>query len=148
MPRTQIRSLVACMFSAVTLFGCAATPKATWTNKGPVEIATERGRIACYTDANIIDGERMEGSLCASAASGFLSDGEPEVYFSPWNRRFLQVPISQATTGVTAPYENKTVFLQCTPLASTDSKVEAARDCKVTINNQLLVSAKITYPPK
>jgi hypothetical protein len=90
----------------------------------------------------------MEGSICASAASGFLGDGEPEVYFSPWNRRFLQVPISQATTGVTVPYENKTVFLQCTPLASTDSKVEAARDCKVTINNQLLVNAKITYPPK
>ena len=148
MSRTQIRSLAACTLAAATLLGCAATPKATWTNKGPVEIATERGRIACYTDANIIDGERMEGSLCATAASGFFSDGEPEIYFGPWNQRFMQVPVSQTTAGVTVPYKDKTVFLQCKPLASTDSKVEASRDCKVTINNQLLVSAKVTYPSK
>ncbi|MGE8179284.1 hypothetical protein [Pseudomonas fluorescens] len=143
MPIKKKLHFLASMIAVATLAGCVTPP--TWTNRGPIELATEKGRIACYTDANIIDGERMEGTLCATAESGFFGGGEPEIYFGPWNRKFIKEPVSKTTVGITQDYQGKKVFLQCEPVLGSDKKVEIERKCKVTINDQLLVSANVTY---
>lgn len=129
--------------ASVTLAGCVTAP--TWLNKGPAEIVTGKGLISCYTDANIIDGERMEGTICATPESGFFGGGEPEIYFGPWNRKFMKEPVSKTTAGVQREYEGKKVFLQCDPVLARDNKTEIGRACKVKINDQQLVSANVVF---
>lgn len=99
----------------------------------------------CYTDANIIDGERVEGTICATQESGFFGGGEPEVYFGPWNRKFMKEYASATTAGVAQDWNGKKVFLQCAPTLAIDNKTVEKRFCKVTVNDQLLVSATVKY---
>lgn len=141
--RDQSVSILAFALATVTLAGCVAAP--TWINRGPTDLVTGSGLISCYTDANIIDGERMEGTICATPESGFFGGGEPEIYFGPWNRKFMKEPASTTTAGITRDYQGKKVFLQCNPVLSTDEKTEIGRDCKVTINGQLIVSANVIF---
>ncbi|MBK5535293.1 hypothetical protein JFT91_22350 [Pseudomonas sp. TH08] len=141
--RIQPISLVAAALAAVTLSGCVTAP--TWTNRGPSTIVTAKGMISCYEDANIIDGERMQGTICATPESGFFGGGEPEIYFGPWNRKFMKEPASTTTAGVTRDYQGKTVFLQCDPVLAPGTKTETGRACKVTVNGQLLVTANVEF---
>jgi hypothetical protein len=129
-----------------TLSGCVSAP--TWVNKGPVELTTSSGRITCYTDANIIDGERMEGTLCASNESKFFGGGEPVIKFGPWNRRFISALASETTNGITRDYNGKQVLLKCAPIKASDQQKEMGRDCVVTINKQRIISAKIIFGPQ
>ncbi|MHB2138332.1 hypothetical protein ACX64L_10330 [Pseudomonas monsensis] len=141
--RIQQISLVAAALAAVTLSGCVTAP--TWTNRGPSTIVTAKGMISCYEDANIIDGERMQGTICATPESGFFGGGEPEIYFGPWNRKFMKEPASTTTAGVTRDYQGKKVFLQCDPVLAPGTKTETGRACKVTVNGQLLVTANVEF---
>ncbi|WP_139835876.1 hypothetical protein [Pseudomonas sp. R16(2017)] len=143
MLRVKSISLLASALATVALAGCVAAP--TWVNRGPTDLVTGKGLISCYTDANIIDGERMEGTICATPESGFFGGGEPEIYFGPWNRKFMKEPASTTTAGVTRDYQGKKVFLQCNPVLGTDKKTEIGRDCKVTVNDQLIVSANVIF---
>lgn len=143
MPRIKSTSLIALALAAATLSGCVTPP--TWVNRGPVDMNVWNGLMNCYTDANIIDEERMEGTLCATQESGFFGGGEPEVYFGPWNRKFMKEYASAATAGIAQDWNGKKVFLQCEPTLATDNKTVTKRFCKVTVNDQLLVSATVKY---
>lgn len=145
MPRTQFVSLVALLLTAAVLSGCVTSPAPTWTNRGTVDFATIKGRIVCFTDANIIDGQRMEGTICATPVSGFLSDGEPEIYFSPSDFKFMKELASNTTAGITRDFRGKKVFLQCDPILGPDKKAEIGRACKVTVNEQHLVKANVIF---
>ncbi|SIS23308.1 hypothetical protein SAMN05428955_3443 [Pseudomonas sp. 7SR1] len=87
----------------------------------------------------------MEGTICATPESGFFGGGEPEIYFGPWNRKFMREPVSATTEGVQRDYKGKKVLLQCDPVFARDNKTETGRACKVTINGQLLVSANVVF---
>lgn len=141
MSRTKSVCLIALVTAALS--GCIAAP--TWTNLGPVVLDVSNGRTACHVDANLIDGERVEGTLCGTYESGAFGGGEPEIFFAPQNRRFMQEFVSTTTTGVTRDWKGKTVFLQCTPTLAADGKTVEKRFCKVTMNDQLLMSATIKY---
>ncbi|WLH82502.1 hypothetical protein [Pseudomonas sp. FP2338] len=144
--RIQQISIVALALAAITLSGCVTPP--TWTNRGTLKLVTANGRIACDEDANIIDGKRMEGTICATNESGFLGGGEPEILFGPWNRKFMKEPASTTTAGVTRDYKGMKVFLQCDPVLAPDSKIETGRRCKVTVNDQLLITADVVFQKK
>jgi len=143
MQYSRCLAFTAMTLASVTLSGCVSAP--TWVNRGPADIITGKGLISCYTDANIIDGERMEGTICATPESGFFGGGEPEIYFGPWNRKFMKEPAGKTTAGVQRDYQGKKVFLQCDPVLARDNKTETGRACKVTINDQLLVSANVVF---
>ncbi|WP_041706145.1 hypothetical protein [Pseudomonas fulva] len=130
--------------SLTALAGCVTPP--TWTNRGHeiVEISG-RGMITCYTDANIIDGERMEGALCATPASGFLSDGEPEILFGPYGRRFIRMLASESTVGAEREWHGTRFFVQCEPIESVNSRSVPDRKCSVKANGQHLMSATFVF---
>lgn len=129
--------------TVIVMSGCATSP--TWTNHGVGALKTSSGMIVCYTDANLIDGERMEGSLCATHESGFLGGGEPEIKFGPWGRKFMSAKASETTEGVRRDYRGKAVLLKCAPVLSEDQGRELGRDCVVTVNDQHLVSAVVHF---
>lgn len=130
--------------SLATLAGCATPP--TWINRGheTVEIAG-RGMITCYTDANIIDGERMEGALCATPTSGFLSDGEPEILFGPYGRKLIRILVSESTAGKEREWQGKRFFVQCEPIESANGRAVPDRNCSVKANGQHLMSATFIF---
>lgn len=111
-----VRAAATCLLAATTLLGCASAPKETWTNKGPSEIATERGQRACYADANIIGGERVFGMLCAAPINGLLTDSDPVIMAGPAYHRLFKVHLSETTKGINVPLGDKTGLLQCDPL--------------------------------
>jgi hypothetical protein len=129
----------------MTLSACVSAPK--WINNGPIEITASSG-ITCYTDANIIDGKRMEGTLCATSESGIFGGGEPKIKFGPWRQHFISALASETTNGINRDYKGKQVLLKCAPVISTDLKIEVGRDCTVTINQQNIVSAKFIFVPR
>lgn len=142
----QKTAFVACVSLAAALSGCIAAP--TWVDRGPGEVTTSGGRIACYNDAHLIDGKRVEGELCATSKSGFLGGGEPKIDFGPWGRPLMSNVASETTVGITRSRDDVTYFLQCIPLVDAGRKTETGRECKVTANGQLLVSVVFTYGAK
>ncbi len=130
--------------SLATLAGCVSQP--TWTNLGHknVEIVG-RTMITCYTDANIIDGERLEGSLCAHPASGFWSDGEPEIFFGPYGRKLIRMLASESTNGMEREWHGTRFFVQCDPIASVNGRSVPDRNCSVKANDQHLMSATFIF---
>lgn len=144
----HVRPAAACLLAAAALFGCVAIPEETWTNLGPSNLVTEAGKIVCYTDANIIDGKRIVGTLCATPRSGFLSDGEPQVLAGVNYRQPFRIDLSKATKGEQLPFGDKTGLLECEPDEADGEKSTPVKFCKVTINGQALVSAKITFAYK
>lgn len=140
---SRTRSICLIALATTALSGCVSAP--TWTNIGPTDLDVSNGQAACHVDANMIDGERIEGTLCSTYESGFFGGGEPEIYFSPRNHRFMREPVSTTTIGVAKDWQGKHVFLQCIPTFAADGKTVQKRFCKVTINDQLLVSATIKY---
>lgn len=138
--------IVASAIVITLLGGCALPQPETWVNKGPVTIdASKTGLIYCHEDANIIDGERMVGTLCATPTSGFFMKGEPEIKFGPWNRKFMAALVSETTSGVERDFKGKRVFLKCAPITGADNTTEVGRDCTVSMNDQQLVSAKFMF---
>lgn len=128
------------------LAGCAAFEPETWLNRGHVDIdATKTGLAYCYTDANLVDGERMSGTICGHPTSGFFMKGEPMIEFGPWGFKFMSALVSETTTGVQREYEGKRVFLKCSPVTGPDGHTEIGRDCEVTMNDQHLVAAKFIF---
>lgn len=126
------------------LSGCATAP--TWTNRGHQVVESKAsGRISCAEDAQIVDGERIPAAICGAPVSGWLGDGEPKIQFGAWNMRIMGALASETTEGVGRPYGGKVYFLKCDPTYSTDKKVEIGRDCKVTVNGQLLISAEFIF---
>lgn len=101
--------------------------------------------ITCYTDANIIDDERMEGSLCAHPTSGFWGDGEPEIYFGPYGRKFIKVVASETTAGVQREWQGIRFFVQCDPIESANGRPVPDRNCSVKANDQHLMSATFIF---
>lgn len=96
-----------------TLAGCVTA--LTWVNRGPAEIVTGKGLMSCYTDANIIDGERIEGTIYATPESGFFGGGKPEIYFGPWDQKFMNEPDSKTTSGVQQDYKGSRSFSSAVP---------------------------------
>ncbi|MCJ1884711.1 hypothetical protein LNN38_07620 [Pseudomonas sp. LA21] len=132
--------------SVTVLGGCAQFKPETWTNRGPATMeASDTGLLYCHEDANIIDGERMVGTLCSALTSGFFMHGEPEIKFGPWNRKFMSALASETTKGIERDYEGKRVFLKCTPVLGGSSRTEIGRDCSVSVDEQHLVSAKFIF---
>lgn len=138
--------IVLSLASAALFSGCAQFKPETWVNRGPVTMdASKTGLLYCYDDASIIDGERMVGTLCASPTSGFFMQGEPEIHFGPWGRKFMSALVSETTNGVERDYKGKRVFLKCSSILGADNRTEIGRDCSVSVNDQHLVSAKFTF---
>ena len=128
------------------LSGCVSYEPETWLNRGPITIDASRTGY-CYTDANLIDGKRISGTLCATPTSGFLMKGEPEIQFGPWGMKFMKELVSNTTQGVEYDYQDKRVRLQCSPVLDSASQ-ETGRDCTVTMNAQHLVSATFLFVPQ
>ncbi len=141
----KARSLFVCLLGALTLTGCTVGPQATWTNLGPGGIATKRSQIACYTDANIIDGERVEGTLCAFPTSGFLSDGEPTVIARMGYGQKYTLEFSKTLAGFELPFGDKKGVLKCDPMKTEPDRTMPESFCTLTVNGQKLVSAKILF---
>ncbi|UUD65727.1 hypothetical protein D16iCDA_08775 [Pseudomonas seleniipraecipitans] len=134
------------ILSLAVVAGCARYEPQAWVDRGSVDIAaTGIGLIYCYEDANIIDGERIVGTLCGEPTSGFFSKGEPVVSFGPWGRKFMRTLVSDTTAGAQAEYEGKRVLLKCSVVTAPDGKTEVGRDCLVTMNEQRLVGAKFIF---
>lgn len=148
MPFVRTHVAAVSVLASLALSGCAMKPAETWTNLGPSKIVTESGRYVCYTDAQIVDGKRMLGNLCATARSGFLGDGEPEIWAGTGYRMPFKFPLSTAIKGTMVPLDDKNGFLQCEPLKSEPGKVARETFCKVTINDQVLVSAQVVFEGK
>lgn len=127
------------------LTGCAVQSQGTWTDKGIGVIATRKGVIDCYTDANLIDGKRMEGMLCAIATTGFLEDGEPGVFAGVGYGRPFKLEISQTYQGFKLPFDDKNGLLKCDPVKTVPGKTNPESVCTLTINNQKLVSTRIIF---
>lgn len=127
------------------LAGCAMRPPATWTDKGTGAIATQKGFINCYTDANLIDGKRTEGTICATPATGFLSDGEPGVFAGVGYGQPFKLEISKTFQGFKLPFGDRTGLLKCAPLKTEPGKIIPESVCTLTLNDQKLVSAKIIF---
>jgi hypothetical protein len=127
------------------LAGCAMQPPATWTDKGTGAIATRKGFITCYTDANLIDGKRTEGTICATASTGFLSDGEPGVFAGVAYSRPFKLEISKTYQGFKLPFDDQTGLLKCDPPKTEPGKTIPESVCTLTLNDQKLVSARIIF---
>lgn len=127
------------------LAGCAMQPQATWTDLGTGSITTQRGRITCYTDANMIDGERTEGTLCATPTNGFFSDRGPGVYAGVGYKQPIQIPISNTLEGFKLHFDDQVGLLKCNPLKTETGKTIPESTCTLTLNGQKLVSTKITF---
>jgi len=126
------------------LGGCVAAP--TWTNRGHQVVEAKRsGIITCVSDAQIVEGKRIDAGLCASPNSGWMNDGEPKIQFGPWNMRLIVALESETTRGVEAEYDGKKYFLQCSPTFNADKSEKIGLDCKATVNGQLLVSAEFIF---
>lgn len=139
-------SILLFVMSVAVLSGCSQFKPETWVNRGAVTMeASSSGLLYCYDDANIIDGERMVGTLCGAPTSGFFMHGEPEISFGPWNRKFMSALASETTKGVERDYKGKRVLLKCTPVLGGGGRVEIGRDCSVSVNDQHLVSAKFIF---
>jgi hypothetical protein len=52
---------------------------------------------------------------------------------------------SETNKGVEMPYDGKNYVLQCNPTYSSDKKVEIGRDCKGTVDGQLLISVEFIF---
>lgn len=139
------RSAAACLLAVTTLFGCSTAPKDTWVNKGPSEIVTSPTQRVCYSDANIINGERVFGMVCAIPKSGFMGNGEPMILAGPAYHLLTKVLFSDAAKGANVPLYNKTGLLQCTPLKAKVGSSFQESLCTVTVNGQMVVSTKITF---
>ncbi|MCD5970801.1 hypothetical protein [Pseudomonas quasicaspiana] len=144
----RLRITTVSVFASLALGGCAMQPAETWTNLGPSRIVTEGGQYVCYADAQIVEGKRMRGNLCATAASGFLSDGEPEIWAGTGYRMPFKFPLSTAIKGTMVPLDDKDGLLKCEPLKSDTSKATRETFCKVTINDQVLVSSEVVFQGK
>ncbi|MFL1386045.1 hypothetical protein ACI77F_00015 [Pseudomonas tritici] len=145
MSLSKVSSLLVCLLGAATLAGCTVGPQSTWTNLGPGGIATKRGQIACYTDANFIDGKRAEGTLCATPTSGFLSDGEPTVIARMGYGQKYTLELSKTLSGFELPFGDKKGILKCDPMKTEPGKTIPESFCTLTVNGQKLVSAKILF---
>ena len=98
--------------------------------------------IACYVDANFIDGERTQGVLCATPTSGFLEHGEPEVSAGVGYSPIIHIPFSSTLNGTEVPVDDKRGELRCTAMKPTADKATSQSFCTFTLNGQKLVSAK------
>ena len=145
MPSVKTSSLLVCLLGACALVGCTVGPQPTWTDLGPGGIATKRGQIACYTDANIIDGKRVEGTLCALPTSGFLGDGEPTVIARMGYGQKYTLELSKTLAGFELPFGDKKGVLKCDPMKTEPGRTMPESFCTLTVNGQKLVSAKILF---
>lgn len=141
--------LLASIFGA--LAGCVASP--TWVNHGHGTVNVDSDRIHCFTDAAMIhgikdEGVRVEGELCAVRSTGFRGDGEPELRFGPWGRRLIQASATESLSGVEREWRGAIFNLQCEKILSEATGNDVGRNCKVTVNNQHLMSASYLFTPK
>lgn len=148
MPAVPLRHAAIGLLAATNLFGCATTPKETWTNKGPSEIVTKQGQRVCYSDANIIGGERVFGMLCATPNSGLLNEGEPLILAGPAYHRLFKAGFGETTKGMDIPLGDKTGRLQCDPFKADANESSPESFCRITVDGQMVVSAKITFADK
>ncbi|MCY1547678.1 hypothetical protein D9M68_837470 [compost metagenome] len=138
-------SFITLSSTVLLLTGCVGYEPETWINRGHVTIdASGTGRIYCYDDANLINGERIVGTLCGTPTSGFWMQGEPEISFGPWNRKFMKALVSETTQGVARDYKGKSVLLKCSSVLN-ENNTEIGHDCTVTISEEHLVSAKFIF---
>lgn len=130
--------------AGTTLAGCG-TP-ATWVNRGhPTLESKSSAHRVCWDDANIIDGKRLTGTICAAPVSGWMSDGEPRFELAVRGMRFMNALASETTNGKERDFEGKQVLLKCSPVVGKDSKTEVGRDCTATVNNQPLIGATFIF---
>ncbi|OBS35883.1 hypothetical protein [Pseudomonas syringae] len=148
MPLIKTSSLAVCILGLSLLSGCAAGPQPTWTNLGPGAIAAQTGYMRCYSDANMIDGERKVGTLCATPTSGFLGDGEPTVIGQMGYTQKYTIPFSRTLGGFELPFNDKKGILKCDPMKNESTKALPESFCTLTVNGQHLVSAKIIFERK
>lgn len=142
---SKARFALSIVLGVSALTGCAVGPQATWTDKGPGAIATRRGFVTCYTDANMIDGQRAEGTLCATPVSGFLGDGEPTVISRIGYGQQYTLELSKTLTGFKLPLGEKTGLIKCESMKTVPGKAVPESSCTLTVNGQKLVSAKIIF---
>ena len=126
------------------LSGCAAYQE-TWLDRGHGDVVLRNDRIHCYSDANLIDGERLGGTICATRTSGFLGDGEPRIEFGPYGRKLMWVLATDSLKGKDAEWHGIKLHLQCTKILSESTEKDIGRNCKVTANAQHLMSANFIF---
>jgi len=131
----------------VALSGCAAYQE-TWLNRGHGNVVIKDDHIHCYSDANLIDGERLGSTICATRTSGFLGDGEPRIEFGPYGRRLMWTLATDSLKGKDAEWHGINFHLQCTKISSESTGKDIGRNCKVTASAQHLMSANFIFSPE
>ncbi|MCU1717199.1 hypothetical protein [Pseudomonas sp. 5P_3.1_Bac2] len=126
------------------LYGCSSSstqPAET------AELNVWNEPMNCVTGANYIDGKQVAGTLCATRDFGAYSGKttEPQIYFSPNNEQAIQKSASDAADGTLSQWKGNQVLLKCDETLGADYKTVVNRLCRVSINNQPLVSAHINY---
>lgn len=141
-----IKQTAVLLVIAGVMSGCVARQE-TWLNHGHGTVKVEKSMIHCYTDASLIDGERLEGTLCATNSSGFTGDGEPEIKFGPWGRKLIFASATKSLSGVQREWQGKNFNLQCKKILSNAGE-DIGRECNVKANDQHLMSASFLFTPK
>jgi hypothetical protein len=143
---TRTLIIAASISYSLILAGCATKPEETWTNLGPSKIVTEGGRYVCYTDAQIIQGERTLFNLCATPNSGMMSDGEPQIWAGTGYRMPFKYLLSQAVKGDVVPLDGAdNGQLKCEPLTHAAGSTAPETFCAVSVKGQVVVSAKVVF---
>ncbi|WP_204128273.1 hypothetical protein [Pseudomonas ogarae] len=133
------------VFAALALSGCASYPEETKVNYGPGKIVVVSRQYVCYWDAQIIDGKRTGVNLCGRSHSGFSFDDQPQIWAGLGNRMPPQFQLSDAIAGTKVPLKGHVGFLKCDPLNQTSSSKPRVTFCKLTLNDQLLISAEVVF---
>jgi hypothetical protein len=138
-------SLAVSVFAALALSGCASYPEETKVNYGPGKVVVVSRQYVCNVDAQIIEGKRTIVNLCGRSHSGFSFDDQPEIWAGLGHRMPPKFRISEAIAGTKVPLNGQVGFLKCDPLNQTDSTKPRVTFCKLTLNDQLLISAEVVF---
>jgi hypothetical protein len=133
------------VFAALALSGCASYPEQTKVNYGPGKIRVVSKEYVCYSDAQFIDGQRTIVNLCGNSHSGFFVQGEPQIWAGLGHRIPPKFLLSDAIAGTKVPLNGNVGFLKCDPLNQTSSTEPRVTFCKLTLNDQLLISAEVVF---
>jgi hypothetical protein len=136
-------AIVACTALISGLYGCSSSS----TAPEPAELNVWSEPMNCFTGANYIDGKKVAGTLCATRDYGAYSGktNEPQIVFIPNNEQPIQKSASDAADGALSQWQGNKVLLKCDETLGADYKTVVNRLCRISINDQPLVSAHINY---
>ena len=148
MSLASTRLTIVTALASLLLSGCTSYPQETKTNYGPGKVDVVTREYVCYTDAQIIDGERTSVNLCGRSHSGFSFDYQPQIWAGIGNRMPAKFQLSDAIQGAKVRINDHFGFLKCDPLQQASGDAARETFCKLTLNDQVIVSAQVIFEPR